>query len=277
MFGRALREPLLHFLVAGALLFAIFGGKQTVLDQSDKEIVVTGADIERLAAMFQRTWNRPPAERELRNWVEQYVREEVLYRSALSLGLDKDDSIIRRRLRQKMDFLFEDTVAPPQDVELRAFFEAHQGKFRTETLISFQQAFINAKHHEDPEADAQRLLERLQSGDAQADGDSMLLAEGYRQTPISRIAELFGDDFARQLSTIHPGRWGGPIKSSFGLHLVRVIEMDDARLPTFEAVRDVVLREWFAQNRATALDEQYQRLRTNYNVRIDYPSDMAPQ
>jgi hypothetical protein len=118
MLRRVLREPLVHFLLAGALLFAVFGGGEPEATIPDKEIFVTAADVERLGQIFERTWRRPPSDDELQKAVNDFVREEALYRTALSLGLDKDDTIIRRRLRQKMDFLFEDTVSVPQDSEL---------------------------------------------------------------------------------------------------------------------------------------------------------------
>jgi hypothetical protein len=277
MFRRVLREPLVHFLLAGALLFAVFGRGEPEATTQDKEIVVTAADIERLGQIFERTWRRPPSDDELQKAVNDFVREEVLYRTALSLGIDKDDTIIRRRLRQKMDFLFEDTVSAPQDSELRAFYAAHQDKFRTDALVSFRQIFIDAKRHEDAEDDARQLLQRLQSGqggDVQA-GDPLLLTEGYDQTPITRIAELFGDGFADELAKTPPGKWAGPLKSPFGLHLVRVTSAESTHVPPFEAVRDAVQREWFAQHRSAALDAEYQKLRAKYSIHVTYPSEIG--
>jgi hypothetical protein len=187
-----LREPLVHFLVVGGLLFALFGRNASELASQGKEIVVTAADLERLAGMFNRTWHRPPSEDELRAAVEDFVREEVLYRSAVSLGLDKDDTVIRRRLRQKMDFMSEDTVPLPRDAELHAFFDAHEDQFRVEALVSFRQIFFDTTRHQDAAGDASRLLQRLQSDEAKVDneGDPFLLAEVYNATPIGRIAAL---------------------------------------------------------------------------------------
>ena len=129
MLARLLREPLLHFLLLGGVLFAIFGrGGPSDAGIADRQIVVSEADISRLADGFSRTWHRPPAADELEAQIQDYIREEVLYRTALALGLDKDDTIIRRRLRQKMEFLFEDTVPVPQEAELRAYLQAHRGE-----------------------------------------------------------------------------------------------------------------------------------------------------
>lgn len=279
MFRRILREPLVHFLLAGALLFAVFGRTEGEGTTPDKEIVVTSADVERLSKVFERTWRRPPSDDELQKAVSDFIREEVLYRTALSLGLDKDDMVIRRRLRQKMDFLFEDTVSAPQDSDLRAFYAARQDKFKTETLLSFQQVFIDPKRHEDAEGDARELLQRLQSGreDDAGLGDPLLLTEAYSQTPLTRIAELFGDAFANELAKALPGKWSGPFKSSYGAHLVRVSSVENAHVPPFEAVRDAVLREWLAQHRAAALDEEYRRLQAQYAIHLRHPSQTRAQ
>ncbi len=137
MFRRVLREPLVHFLLRGRLVVrGVRARRARSGDAQDKEIMVTAADVERLEQVFERTWRRPPSDEELQKAVNDFVREEVLYRTALSLGLDKDDTIIRRRLRQKMDFLFEDTVSVPEESDLRAFYAAHQDKFRVEALGS---------------------------------------------------------------------------------------------------------------------------------------------
>lgn len=213
MFRRVLREPLVHFLLAGAVLFAVFGRGGAEPSSQDKEIVVTVADVERLGQVFERTWRRPPSDEELQKAVNDFVREEVLYRTALSLGLDKDDTIIRRRLRQKMDFLFEDTVSVPEESDLRTFYAAHQDKFMAEALGSFRQIFIDTKRHDNPEADARQLLRRLLSSqeDELTAGDPILLAESYSHTPITQIAALFGNEFAGELAKTPRGTWSGPL------------------------------------------------------------------
>jgi hypothetical protein len=274
------KEPLVHFLCAGALLFALFGRNTSEPDVENKDIVVSSGDVERLGDVFERTWHRPPSDDELRNAVNEYVHEEVLYRTALSLGLDKNDMIVRRRLRQKMDFLFEDTIPPPQESQLRVFYAQHQDKFRVEAVLSFRQLFIDVGRHHDAEADARRLLASLQSGpnEAAIRGDPMLLAEGFKQIPIGRIADLFGQDFAKKLVDVPQGRWTGPLQSAFGFHLVFLSSMEPAHVPSFETVRDAVLREWFAQHRAAALEGEYQKLRSKFDIRVDYPSSgTSPQ
>ena len=206
MLRRLLREPLLHFLLLGGLMFAVFGRGNSDAGGADRQIVVSGADIDRLAAAFSRTWHRPPDPNELQAQIQDYIREEVLYRAALQLGLDKDDSIIRRRLRQKMEFLFEDTVPPPQEAELRAYFQSHIDKFRLAPLISFRQVFVSTRRGDAAEPDARQILARLvtDTPGAADKADALLLGDTFSRTPLDRIAALFGDDFARELAHARP-------------------------------------------------------------------------
>ncbi len=252
MLVRLLREPLLHFLLLGGVLFAVFGRGGSTAGVDDRQIVVSEADIDRLASGFSRTWHRPPAANELQAQIQDYIREEVLYRSALTLGLDKDDTIIRRWLRQKMEFLFEDTVPQPQEPEMRDYFAAHTDKFRSQPLISFRQVFISMNRGGTAEADARQILARLVSAapGAANEGDTLLLGEGFNRTALDRIATLFGADFAQAIAHAAPGNWVGPLRSAYGLHLVFVTTVEPTALPPFAQVRPVVEREWFAEHRA---------------------------
>jgi PPIC-type PPIASE domain len=270
MLRRLLREPLLQFLLLGGLLFAVFGRGNSEAGGADRQIVVSGADIDRLATAFSRTWNRPPDANELQAQIQDYIREEVLYRAALQLGLDKEDSIIRRRLRQKMEFLFEDTVRPPQEAELRAYLQSHIDKFRLAPLISFRQVFVSARRGDAAEPDARQILSRLvaDTPGAADKADTLLLGETFNRTPLDRIAALFGNDFAGGLAHAVPGRWEGPLRSAYGLHLVLVTAVDPAATPPFEQVRAAVEREWFAERRSAAQAAQYETVLAGYKVTV---------
>ena len=274
MLGRLLREPLLHFLLLGGLLFVLFGRGAPEPAAGGREIVLTSADIQRIAAGFSTTWQRPPSDEELRGAINDYIREEVLYRTGISLGLDKDDTIVRRRIRQKMDFFLEDTVGEPDEAELRAFFDANADKFRVEPRISFRHVFLSSKQS-NPKADAEALLSRLVVSGSNVEGgsDPLLLPETFGLTPLSQMDAQFGEGFASQLSKVEPGHWAGPLKSAYGFHLVLVTAIEPSQLPPFEEVRDAVQREWFAARRATILDEQYQKLQANYHVRVEGLND----
>ena len=272
MMRRVLREPLVHFLVLGGLLFAVFsfvgGGSTSVGDQ---RIVVTAADIDRLSEQFLRTWNRPPSAEELQTQIEAYVHEEVLYRTALSLGLDKDDLVIRRRLRQKMDFLIEDAIPQPKESDLRAYFYAHESGFLAQPMVSFRQVLVIDSRGATAEHDAQLLLTKLvaaRSVDLEA-GDPSLLPESLEAVPLSRVSDEFGAGFARSLAGVRQGQWAGPLRSAYGYHLVFVTTYVPAHLPRFEDVRSSVERQWFAETRAAVLDAQYRKLLRGFRVQID--------
>jgi hypothetical protein len=270
MLRRMLREPLLHFLLLGGLVFVIFGRGNSETGGVDRQIVVSGADIDRLAGAFSRTWNRPPDAGELRAQIQDDVREEVLYRAALQLGLDKDDTIIRRRLRQKMEFLFEDTVPTPQEADLRAYLQSHADKFRLAPLISFRQVFVSTRRGDAAEPDARQILAHLvtDTPGAADNADSLLLGDTFSRTPLDRIAALFGDDFADGLAHAVPGHWVGPLQSAYGLHLILITAVEPAALPPFEEVRPAVEREWFAERRSTAQAAQYEAVLAGYKVMV---------
>ena len=269
MLRRLLREPLVHFLVLGGLLFAV-PASSTGVRRSRPKIVVTAADIGRLSQQFLRTWNCPPSAEELQNQIDSYIREEVLYRTALSLGLDKDDFIIRRRLRQKMEFLFEGAMPEPQESHLLAYFHAHESSFLAEPTVSFRQVLVSDSRGSTAERDARVLLTKLiaaKSSDLEA-GDPSLLPEHLDLAPLSRVADQFGQDFAQSLAHVELGQWTGPLRSAYGYHLVFVTMLTGpfASLrgrgrsgPTSVARR----------TSAAALDAQYRKLLAGFQVQVD--------
>jgi PPIC-type PPIASE domain len=276
--ARLLREPLVHFLLLGGLMFAIFGRGGSGADIGDRQIVVSEADVSRLAEGFSRTWHRPPASDELEAQIQDYIREEVLYRTALALGLDKNDTIMRRRLRQKMEFLFEDTVPPPQEAELRTYLQAHVEKFLTQPLISFRQIFVSQSRGANAEGDARQILAHLVSTapGAANEGDALLLGGTFTRMPLDRVSALFGESLAQTTAQSGVGRWIGPLRSAYGLHLVLVTAVEPAELPQFEQVRSAVEREWFAERRARAQAAQYQALLAGYRIIVQRPQAASP-
>ena len=207
---KLLREPLVHFLALGAALFAlsaVLGERGTTQDR----IVVTSGQIEHLAATFARTWQRPPTPPELQALIDAWVREEIYAREARALGLDLDDTVIRRRLWQKMEFLVEDAAAtPPSEAELQAYLTAHPDAFRTEPRLSFRQVFVSPDRRGDGAAsDAVTLLERLRAAGPGADiaGDRLGVPDELQRVPRSEITRLFGDVFAARLESVEPGAW----------------------------------------------------------------------
>ena len=272
---RFLREPLVHFLAIGGALFLFFAWKGGS-GASSGRIVVTRARLESLAAGFARTWQRPPTPEELKGLVDGYVREEVAVREAMASGLDRDDTIIRRRLKQKVDFLAEDRIdsAPPTDADLAAWLAAHPDLYRAEERVSFRQVCLTPEKRGGPaaaEAEARRLaaaLEKKGPG-AEAAGDSLLLPPDMPLAPRSEIARVFGSDFADAVVKLEPGHWTAPVPSGFGVHAVLVRERAPARAPALAEVRGAVERDFTADRRTKELDALYARLLEKTTVVVE--------
>jgi hypothetical protein len=277
-----LREPLLHFLLLGTALFALYGLVSRRGGVEPGRILVAQGDIASMAGAFTRTWQRPPTREELDGLIRDRVREEVYYREALALGLDKDDTIIRRRLRQKMEFLSDDLVAQatPTDAELSAYLTAHPDLFRVERQFTFSQVYLDPGRHGDHLArDTAELLARLNQAGAKADvaalGDSVLLDHSLTAEPASAVAKQFGEQFAAKLGEIALGQWQGPVESGYGMHLVFVSDRTEGRLPPLNDVRDAVGREWANARRLEANEKLYGDMLNRYTVTIEAPQVQA--
>jgi hypothetical protein len=272
------REPLVHFLVGGALLFALYGEASGPGAGRPDLIVVSEDRVAMLVQSFERTWMRPPAEAELKGLIDDFVTEEVLYREALALGLDRDDLIVRRRMRQKMEFLNDGlSEREPDEEDLRAFLEANPERFLVPSRVRFVQVFVNPELAGSPEQRAARLLAQLGEGEAAAGlGDATLLPRGMNGATPREVAGTYGAPFAEALAELPVGAWTGPVASSFGLHVVRVAAREPSRLPALPEVRDAVAREWAAEQRTEARDRFYDSLRARYEVEIRVPAPPVP-
>lgn len=275
---RWFREPLLHFLILGAGLFWLAGALGDPADGRAGRIVLSAGDVEQLGASFELTWQRPPSEAELAGLLEDRVREEIFYREALALGLDRDDTIVRRRMRQKMEFLSEDlAAAEPSEAELEGWLASHREVFRIEPRATFRQVYLSRDRRGDGvRADATRLLDELRAADAgpaaPAPGDPLPLPAEGEDLSASEVSRLFGAAFSARLFELAPGRWEGPVESAYGLHLVFVRERVEARDPALAEVRDAVAREWLAERRRQAREAFYRDLRSRYEVQIAAPA-----
>jgi len=276
---RILQEPLIHFLLLGVALFVAYSAlSQRGGSEAPKQIVVPPGQIEHLATGFARTWQRPPTDEELSGLIRDHVREEVLYREAIALGLDQDDTIIRRRLRQKMEFVSDDIAAQtdPTDADLGAWMAAHPDPFRAEPRFTFQQVFLNPqKHGGQLSQDAAALLTQLNQEATRTDvaalGDSFLLEHDFTAVPLGEISKQFGEAFATALGGLLPGPWQGPVESGYGVHLVKISERIEGHLPALAEVRDAVRREWENARRLEGNEQFYQELLKRYTVTIEQP------
>jgi hypothetical protein len=267
-----LKEPLLHFLVLGGLLFVLFPLVSDDKSPGDKTIVVTPGQVEQLVARFQRTWLRPPTQQEIAGLIEDHVRDEVYYREALALGLDRDDPQVRQRMRVKLEFLLEDMTAeePASDAALAVFLEQHADLFRVPPRIGLRQVFLNPDRHADLAADAGSLLAELRAGAAPEElGDPGMLMPEYTAVYPEEIARTFGAEFAQRVAALPTGEWTGPIDSPLGVHLVQVTQRREAYLPELAEIRAEVEREYELRRRRELKQHAYQMLRQRYEVVIE--------
>jgi hypothetical protein len=279
-------EPLFQFLLMGAALFllsGLFGNSDQPQSgqtgQPSFKIIITPGQIEHLKAQFKRTWQRPPTAQELKGLIDSHVLDEISYREATALGLDRDDPTIRSRMRLKLETLNEDiAAAAATDQDLQAFLEQHPDSFRREPQVAFRQVYLNPDRRANVEADARALLAQLQAAGPETDlagfGDSLMVATNdLPLSPVSDIGRLFGEQFGRQIVDLEPGRWQGPVKSGYGLHLVYVTEKEPARLPELAEVRNQVEREWIFARKKEMKEAMYKKLLERYTVVIDKPPE----
>ena len=258
-----LREPLTHFLVIGALLFLGFSFFQDEDQSMDATIVITDNDINLMMADFERTWQRPPREKELQGLLEEKIREEIAYREGLALGLDRDDPYIRRRLRMKLELMLEDISAQGEatDEQLEAFLAENRQSFRQEPRQRFSQVYLNpAARAGTLESDAEELLVRLRQTEEDLNleqlGDSIMLPKTFPLSSVSVINRQFGT-------------WQGPVLSGYGIHLVLVEERSEGRDPELAEIRPQVEREYALKQRQDLKEKIYSSLREKYTVVIE--------
>jgi len=266
---RILREPLLHFLLLGALLFVAYAWVDREGTYAADEIVVPAERVRGLAEQFRRTWQRQPTEQETDNLIQTFVREEVMYREGLSMGLDRDDPVIRRRVQQKLEFIGDGSAPPaPTDEELQAWLDGHVSLYAVPPRYTLRQIYFDPGRHDDMTALIARARAELVEGRA-AGGDSTPLPEQLTDTDTSDIERVFGVEFARGLAALPIGSWEGPIPSGFGVHLVQIQTRGEAQTPNLADARSQVERDWLHDRSQKSMEAFYQRLRQRYTVTIE--------
>lgn len=279
---KILREPLVHFMFIGAviyLLYAVFA--EPAAEETDKTIVVSAGEIEWMQTAWQKRWNRPPTDAEFDGLIQQYIKETVLYREALTMGLNKHDIVIRRRLAQKLEFLARDLVSltPPTEEELQTYFTEHQDRYQDPVRFTFTQVFIDPDKRGDATLDdAEKIKATLMAqgnviDDAGALGDDFMLQNYYPENDQADIQKLFGSGFAESLAELSIGQWHGPVLSGYGVHLVYVHSIIEPPAAVFAEVRERVVQDWKTE-KGEALNKQfYDSLREQYTIVIEEPTD----
>jgi PPIC-type PPIASE domain len=266
-----LREPLLHFLLIGMALFLLYG-KVAPPAEDGNQITVTRSGIAALARQFQVTWSRPPTPVELQGLVDGHVRDEILFREGVALGLVNDDPVIKRRVRQKLEVLIEEGRAnTPSDAQLSSYLSENAAKFRVPPVLSFEQVLFDPADYGDKlEFALAASIEALNGGATpQSHGKSSMLPMQIENLPLDLVIHDFGEQFGQALEAAPVGQWLGPVRSGFGLHLVRISQRQSGYLPALEEARKAVTREWENSQREEALANNYVRLRKQYDVVIE--------
>jgi len=273
---KLIREPFIHFLLLGAVIFVAHRLVSGRADNQPGKIVITQGEITSMVIGFSRTWQRPPTHEELAGLIRDRVRQEVYYREALAMGLDRDDPVIRRRMQQKLEFVTDDIATPsePTDAELAEYLKTHANVFRTDRRFTFSQVYLDpSKHGNRLTQDITQLLNGLRQQGRNVDfyslGDPFLLERRVEAVRPSEVAKQFGEKFAAKLSDLPLGEWYGPVESGYGMHLVLVEERTEERLPELAEVRDAVRREWANARRLESNEKFFQSLLKDYEVVVE--------
>jgi hypothetical protein len=272
---RWLREPLLHFFVLGALMFGVYAALDRDSADVPDEIVVSRGQLQNLKLQFERVWQRPATRAELQGLVDNWVKEEIFYREGITLGLDRDDAVVRRRVGQKLEFIIDSAAPPPPtDAELQAWLDSHAGGYQIEPTYSLRQIYFDPSRHHNPETVIAAARGALATG-KEVNGDATMLPPAMDAASATETQRVFGHEFAESLKPLPVGGWHGPIASSFGLHLVELTRHDPARPATLAEARAEVERDLGHARSSQANADFNDKLRAKYAVRIESAESTA--
>jgi hypothetical protein len=282
LLGKIVREPLAQFLVLGTMVFGAYAALDTSSPSANTEVIEVGqGQLDQMFETFSRTWQRPPTEAEFKGLVDGYVKEEVFYREGKKMGLDENDTIFRRRMQQKLEFLLEpgSEELRPKAGELEAYFKLHADAYKAPAMLEFEQLFFRSNTTDDAGAlAALQALEKLKIDPKAAEttsiGDPTILPATMALAGADMIASNFGDAFANAVMQAPMNQWSGPVRSTFGVHLVRPARKVAASTPSFDAVRASVQSDWEASRRREIASRRYEEMKKQYEVRVNLPSDM---
>jgi hypothetical protein len=278
-----LREPLLHFLLLGVALFAAYGYMQRGRGgvESSRQIALRLDDLRQLDLYFESQWRRQPTPDEFNGMVEDRIQEEVLYREGLAMGLDKNDTIVKRRMAQKVQFLAEDVAAAhePTTAELSAWYEKNSRKFALPDRVTFRHVYFSPDsrgqraHGDAVDALAKVAGEPEDSKAAPLRADRFIFQEYYSDRSTEQLARELGPKFAQAVLKLKPGSWQGPIESGYGWHLVFVESLTPGRIPALEEIESDVKTAWLGDQKEQAWRKAYKEMRANYSVLLPRPPD----
>jgi hypothetical protein len=270
---KIVREPLLLFVLFGTLMYIIYSQSADYIDKKNKQIFISSAQIGLLEEAFRKTWNRNPTQDETKAQIQNLVMDEVFFKEAVAMGLDKTDPAIKRRLRQVLELMLDDyaTIYPTEN-QLRDYLNAHPDKFQRDPLISFRHLYYPIEDKEE----ALNLLLRLKQGkpfDENAIVGLLLVPNQFENERKLEVGKLFGNIFTQKLFELEPGNWQGPLESAYGWHLVKISEKVVPGLPELNEIWDLVEREWSVESKKEMKEMQYQAMREQYEIIVEQQED----
>ncbi|MDO8423511.1 MAG: peptidylprolyl isomerase [Parvibaculum sp.] len=281
--SKAIREPLVHFLVLGGLLFAAYGIINRDAPPPASTVLIDNGVVADILQRYEAVWKRPPTPKEMRGLINSYIRDEVLYREGVAIGLDQDDPVVRRRIRQKMDVMAEEAgrADAPDDAAMQAYLDKNAARYMAPPVVSFEQVMFDPdRRGEVTQTDVTEALAALQAGaDQAAYGDAGLLPREQSQANLERVARDFGEAFASALESLPIGTWQGPVLSGYGIHLVRLSARIDGRKPMLDEARQAVSRDMENDRRIATAKVYYETVLKNYEIRVEanIPAAANPQ
>ena len=270
---KLLKEPLFHFLLLGGLIFALYGMVNRSVDD-DNTILIDDFDMNNIIASWEMQWKRIPTDEELKNLIQQNIKQEIFYQEALKMKLDHNDEIIKRRLAQKMQFLSNDlaSINEPSDEELQKYYDIHFTDYLTPNTFSFYQIVFSPDNRQDPQGDAEQMLTQVKNltiPEVETKGDALPFPLFYENANAEKLNRQLGLDFSTTLVPLETGSWVGPIESGFGYHLIYLTEKTGPQIPELGNVKDDLLRDMEYDNQKKLNDLIFEELKKNYSIEFD--------
>jgi hypothetical protein len=267
--AKIMKEPIFLFLVLGLVMYWVYTFLVGFIDSSERQILVTETQVKMLNETFQKTWNRPPTESEKQAQIENLIKDEVFFREAVAMGLDKSDPAVKRRLRQIIELMMDDlAVVYPSEDQLARYLLEHPDKFQEDATISFQHVYFPIDRKQDAENHLDKLKNNLPLDETSI--SSLSLIPGiFRDEPQFSIQRQFGENFAQEVFKLDTASWQGPVESAYGWHLVFISEIIPGYIPDLEDIWDEVEREWSLELRNEKKEQQYQKMKSQYEVKFE--------
>lgn len=271
------REPLLHFLLIGGGLFFLYSFLNPSEEQLANNVIkIDNSDVERLIKAYEQNWSSPPDSATLKSLLTEEIKAEVFYREALRMQLDHNDEIIRRRLKQKYEFLVKDLAdsQQPNEAALKAFYKEKAEFYKEATKYSFSQIYFSPDKRQQPLVDAQAVLKQVES---QPDnklkvkqlGDNFHLQNYFAERDYNDVRQLFGQDFAKAIFDLTKEGWAQPIQSGYGIHLVNITAIQKELIKPYNEVKEQVLADWKIAQQRLYNERLYENLLQKYEVDYD--------